>query len=65
MAVHPGSIWLDQNWGYLTPGIWVAANATGILAEHPDYDIMLSQLAARNISLSEVTIAIEPKGIVQ
>jgi hypothetical protein len=65
MAVHAGSIWLDQNWGRFPTAIWVAANASGVVAEHPDYDQMIDGVRRQGIDLSDVTILLVPRGVVQ
>jgi len=65
MAVHPGSIWLEQNWSMLTPGLWVAATAGGIVSEGTDYDVMLAAVVSQGINLAGVTIVYVPVGIVQ
>jgi hypothetical protein len=65
MAIHPGSIWMDQNWTSLSPGLWVATNASGVVAEDSDYDQMVATVRRLGISLSDVTIVLVPIGVIQ
>lgn len=65
MVVHPGSIWIEQNWPRLIRGQWVAASSDGIVAEGPDYDRVIDAIRRRRMDLSEVTIVQVPVGIVQ
>ncbi len=65
MAIHPGSIFIDQNWNVLSPGMWVAANASGIVAEARLYDLMINSVREQGISLSDVTIVLVPVGVIQ
>jgi hypothetical protein len=65
MAVHAGSIWMDQNWGSLPAGFWVAASASGIVAEDRDYDLMLAAVSRQGIALSDVAIILVPVGVIQ
>lgn len=57
MSVHPGSIWLDNNWGAYPSGLWIAANATRMIAESPDYDDLIAYLRRQQIPLNELTVA--------
>jgi hypothetical protein len=65
MAVHPGSIWLDQHWSQLPRDYWVAATQAGIVAEDKDLARVYSTLQRKNIALDEVTIAYIPDGVIQ
>jgi hypothetical protein len=65
MSIHPGSLWLDQNWATLPRGRWVAANATGLLESSTDYVFLRNILQRMQVSLDDVTIAYVPAGIVQ
>ena len=65
MSVHPGSIFIDQNWGNLPRGLWVAATANHIVAEGHDYDDVILIVRNRNILLSDVAIVFVPTGIIQ
>lgn len=65
MAVHPGSIWLDDNWDQLPKDFWVAANQDGIVAKDKDLENLYSTLQRQKIKLEDVTIAYIPEGIIQ
>jgi hypothetical protein len=65
MAVHPGSIWLDNNWTRLPPGYWVAADHSGVVAEDRVLDRVVASLARQKIDPDAVTITYVPEGIVQ
>lgn len=65
MAVHPGSIWLDDHWIQLPEDLWVAANYGGIVAEAKELESIYSALQERNIKLKDVTIAYIPEGVIQ
>jgi hypothetical protein len=65
MAVHPGSIWLDNNWSLLPKDLWVAANHSGIVAEDKDIVIVYSVLQRKNVNLDDITIAYIPDGVIQ
>ena len=45
MSVHPGSIWIDNNVGQAPQDIWVAVNATGVVAEHTDLTLLMEYLS--------------------
>lgn len=59
MAIHPGSIWLEQNWSpqILPEGDWVAASATGIIEHSPDLDYLYSIIRSMGIHFDDVAIA--------
>lgn len=65
MAVHPGSIWLESHWAQLHQDVWLAANATGIVAEAQDVVDLYSKLQLLGVKLAEVTIAYVPSGVIQ
>ena len=65
MSIHPGSIWLDQNWP--TPGvsIWVAADRSGIVSEADTFPLLIARIRAQGLNLRDLAIAQIPVGIVQ
>lgn len=65
MAVHAGSLWLDANWSRLPPGLWVAADAQGIVAEDRSLGNVYSFLQRRHYKLIDVTIVFVPDGVIQ
>lgn len=65
MAVHAGSIWIDQNFTNVPQDLWVAVNATRLVAENRDLSLLMTFLAQRQIALNEVTIAYIQSGTVQ
>ena len=65
MAIHQGSLWIDRNWNLLPQGVWVAANANGIVSEWSTYNGLIANVTARGIPLPEVAIVYVPSGIVQ
>jgi len=66
MSVHPGSVWIDRNFATLVPqDLWVAANATRLVAENVNYDDLIAFLILQNIPLQDVTIAYFPAGVFQ
>jgi hypothetical protein len=65
MAVHQGSIWLDQNWSRLPPDLWVAADATKVVAEARTIVDLYAALANLQVRLPDVTIAYVPAGVIQ
>jgi hypothetical protein len=65
MSVHPGSIWLDNNWSQLPRDFWVAADNNGIVSEDKDLANVYSELRRRGINLPDVTIAYVPDGVIQ
>ncbi|NUA26315.1 hypothetical protein [Cupriavidus basilensis] len=66
MSVHPGSVWIDQNFATQVPqDRWVAADATGLVAENVNYDDLIAYLRRQNVSLQDVTIAYFPAGAFQ
>ena len=65
MAVHPGSIWLEQHWSHLPRDFWVAANYGGIVAEDRELSNVYAALKRQKIKLKDVTIAYIPDGIIQ
>jgi hypothetical protein len=65
MSIHPGSIWIDQNWNRLPDGFWIAARGTGVVSEHTTYSGLIANIANRRVPLSDVTIIYIPHGVVQ
>ena len=65
MAVQAGSLWMEANWTRLPPGLWVAANAQGIIAEDRSLANVYTFLSRRNYKLPDVTIVFVPDGIIQ
>lgn len=64
MAVHPGSIWLDDHWDSLPKGYWVAAGPDGIVAQDLDLPNVYRNLNSKNVPLDDVTIAYIPPDII-
>ena len=60
MSVHPGSIWLDNNWDTLPKGFWVAANNDGIVTQDRDLPNVYTDLNRRNTATDQVAIAFIP-----
>jgi hypothetical protein len=56
MARHPGSVWLDRNWGNLPNNLWIAANANGVVAENRLFDRLIAELRRLAVDLNDVTI---------
>lgn len=65
MAVHPGSIWLEQHWLQLPKNFWVAAADGGIVAEDRDLSNVYDALKRLKIKFKDVTIAYVPDGVIQ
>lgn len=65
MAVHAGSLWLEENWTHLPPGLWVAAHAEGIVAEDRELNNVYHVLSRRGYKLVDVTIVFVPDGVIQ
>lgn len=59
MSVHPGSIWLENNWtpNILPDGQWVAADYRGVLEHAPSLALLYQILLRMNVPLDTVTIA--------
>lgn len=65
MAVHAGSLWMEENWKRLPPGLWVAANAEAIITEDRSLANVYDFLSRWNYKLPDVTIVFVPEGIIQ
>lgn len=66
MSVHPGSIWIDQNFAAQVPqDLWIAADATRLVGENANYDDLIAFLLRQNVPLQNVTIAYFPAGTFQ
>ena len=65
MALHPASIFIEQNWSPNWQGLWVAATANRIEGEDVDYDNLIRYVLSRNVRLEDVAIAFFPAGIFQ
>lgn len=65
MSVHAGSIWIDQNFANVPQDLWIAVNATRLVAENRDLSLLMTFLAQRQVALSEVTITYLSSGTVQ
>ena len=65
MAVHAGSLWMEENWTRLPPGLWVATNAEGIIVEDRSLASVYNFLRRENYKLPDVTIVFVPVGIIQ
>ncbi len=61
MAIHPGSIWINNNYNQLPLGFWIATNASGIVAQDLNYNVLIAQITELGINLSDVTIFLVPK----
>lgn len=65
MPNHPGSQWLQRNWNELPPDRWVAANATGLVAESPNFETLLSQLSESTVPMQQISIAFVTFDVIQ
>ena len=65
MAVHPGSIWINQNFNNVPRGLWIAVDGRRLVAEDRSYSNLLNYLKNSNISLDAVTITLLPIDIFQ
>jgi hypothetical protein len=65
MAVHAGSIWIDQNLSSVPQDVWVAVNAAGMVSESRNLGFLMGFLVSQEVSLADVTIAFIPAGTFQ
>lgn len=65
MSRHAGSIWIDNHFGNIPRDLWIAADATRMVAEDIRYDRLIAFLIAQNIPLRDLTIGFFPSGAIQ
>lgn len=65
MAVHAGSIWIDNHLQNIPRDLWVAVDAQHLVAESQRYEDLINFLLRQRIPLNSVTIAYLPLGILQ
>ena len=67
MAVHPGSIWLMNNWSpnQLPDGKWIAASSTGLVEFADNLDDLYQIINRLGIPFDDVAIAFTCFGEIQ
>lgn len=65
MSVHAGSIWIDNHPQSIPLDLWIAVDATRLVAENPRYDGLIAFLVRSQIPIASLTIAYFPSGALQ
>ena len=54
---HPGSVWIDEHYGELPVGEWVAAGKDGLVAHDPSPETLNTRVADAGLTPDKVAIA--------